>query len=61
MERVPTVEDIKIKPEVSNSIGLGDRTEDNVDIEEDRKEWCIPFPTWFLTVYNDVESKYLQV
>ena len=60
MKRVSTAEDIKIEREVPDSIGLGDRTEDTFDIEEDRKGWCIRL-TWFLTVYNGVEGKYLQV
>ena len=54
-----------MKPEVRESIGVGDRTEDDVDIVENRKGWwsvplCIPFPWWF-TVYNGEEGKCLQV
>ena len=36
MERAPT-DGKNVKPEVRDSIGLGDRTEDYVDIVEDRK------------------------
>ena len=52
------IEDGKVEPEVRDSIGLGNRTEDDVDIVEDLKGWC--FPKCF-TVYNCMEGKYLQV
>ena len=63
-KRVHT-DDYKMKPEVRDSIGLGDRTEDGVDILEDRKgwwyaHWCILSPWWF-AVYNAKERKCLQV
>jgi hypothetical protein len=61
IKRAPT-DDKKVEPEVRDSIGLGDRTEDDVDIVEDRKGWCVPWcPSVVFTVYNGVEGKYLQV
>ena len=53
-----TTDDIKLEREVRNSIRLGDLTEDGIDIAEDRKRWCV---LWCITVYNDVEGKYVQV
>ena len=57
MKRVPT-DDLKAETEVRDSIGIGDRTEDDVDIEEDHKGRCVPR---CFTVYNGVERKYVQV
>ena len=57
MKRVP-IDDLKVEPEVGDSIELGDRSEDYVDIVEDRKWWCVP---WWITVYNGVEGKYMEV
>ena len=31
----------KIEPKVRDSIGLGDRIEDDIDIIEDRIGWCV--------------------
>ena len=54
-----------MKPEVRESIGVGDRTEDNVVIVKNRKGWWsvpwrIPLPWWF-TVYNGEQGKWLQI
>jgi hypothetical protein len=40
MIRVMT-DDFKVEPKVRDSIGLGDRSKDGIDIEEDRKG-CFP-------------------
>ena len=43
MKGAPTAptDDRKVKPEVRDSIGLGNRTEDDVDIAKDRKGWYV--------------------
>ena len=51
-------DDLKVESEVCDSIGLGDRTKDDVDIVEDPKGWCVP---WCFKVYNGVQGKCEQV
>jgi hypothetical protein len=60
-KRAPT-DNFKVEPEVRDFIGLWYRTEDDVNIVEDRSGWRVPRGfAWSFTVDNDVEGKYLQV
>jgi hypothetical protein len=49
----------KVEAEVRDSIGLGDRTQDDVNIVEG---WCVPWSfLWVFAIYNGGEGKYMQV
>jgi hypothetical protein len=52
------IDGINVDREVRDSIGLGNRTEDDVDIVEDRRRWCFPS---FFTVYSGAERKCMQI
>ena len=53
---------INLDREVRDSIRVRDRTEDDIDIVEDRNGWCVPsyFPSFF-TVHSGQKRKYMQV
>jgi hypothetical protein len=60
-KRAPT-DNFKVEPEVRDFIGLWYRTEDDVNIVEDRSGWRVPRGfAWSFTVDNGVEGKYFQV
>ena len=55
------IDGINVDGEIRDCIGLGDRTEDDVDITEDRNgyfPWCFPS---FLIVYSGGKAKCMQV
>ena len=51
-------EDRKVEQEVSDFIGPAYRTEDEVNIMEDRGPWCVP---GCVTIDSGAEGQYVQV